>query len=127
MIITTTAYGRAGMVGNPSDGYFGKTISFIVRNFSAKVSMWESPHFEIVTSFGDFARFESMQDFLRSETSRVLRRHAAGQRRSSASTTTSATWGFELQDRSCTISYTTDIPRLVGLAGSSDHHRDPAR
>jgi len=63
MIITTTACARAGMVGNPSDGYFGKTISFIVRNFSAKVSLWESPHFEILPTYGDLARFEfSLRD-----------------------------------------------------------------
>ena len=30
MIIQTRAYARAGLIGNPSDGYFGKTISFIL-------------------------------------------------------------------------------------------------
>ena len=47
MIITTHAFARAGLVGNPSDGYFGKTISFVIRNFKATVRLWESPHFEI--------------------------------------------------------------------------------
>ena len=32
-MITAHAHARAGLVGNPSDGYFGKTISFIIRNF----------------------------------------------------------------------------------------------
>ena len=36
MIIAAHAYARAGLVGNPSDGYFGKTISFIIRNFAAR-------------------------------------------------------------------------------------------
>ena len=58
MIITAQAYARAGLVGNPSDGYFGKTISFIIRNFAATVRLWESPHFEIVPTHGDFARFD---------------------------------------------------------------------
>jgi glucuronokinase len=120
MIITTTAYARAGMVGNPSDGYFGKTISFIVRNFSATVNLWESPHFEIVPSFGDFARFDSMQEYLRDQ---KLHGYYGGMRLVKAAVKRFHDYfrneGVELQDRSCTISYTTDIPRLVGLAGSS--------
>ena len=48
MIYTANAFARAGMVGNPSDGYFGKTLSFVIRNFKATVRLWESPHFEIV-------------------------------------------------------------------------------
>ena len=43
MIIETRAYARAGLLGNPSDGYFGKTISIIVRNFGAVVTLYESP------------------------------------------------------------------------------------
>src|SRR5207249_11695093 len=65
MIITTHAYARAGLVGNPSDGYFGKTISFVIRNFKATVRLWESPHFEIVPTYGDFARFDNVGEFIR--------------------------------------------------------------
>jgi len=43
MIIETRAYARAGLLGNPSDGYFGKTISVIVRNFGASITLWPSP------------------------------------------------------------------------------------
>src|SRR5438034_10518748 len=64
MIITAHAHARAGLVGNPSDGYFGKTISFIIRNFRATVHLWESPHFEIVPSHGDLAKFATVNDFL---------------------------------------------------------------
>src|SRR5437762_1827479 len=67
MIITAHAYARAGLVGNPSDGYFGKTISFIVRNFKATIRLWESPHFEIYPSHGDLARFSSVHEFLRDQ------------------------------------------------------------
>ena len=28
MLIRTRSHARAGFLGNPSDGYFGKTISF---------------------------------------------------------------------------------------------------
>jgi hypothetical protein len=53
MIIKTHAFARAGLVGNPSDGYFGKTISFVIRNFKATVQLWESPRFEIIPTHGD--------------------------------------------------------------------------
>ena len=41
IIIRKRAYARAGLVGNPSDGYSGKTISLIVRNFWAEVVLYE--------------------------------------------------------------------------------------
>ena len=31
MIIKTQAYARAGLLGNPSDNFYGKTISIIVK------------------------------------------------------------------------------------------------
>src|SRR5438105_3326329 len=67
MIITTHAHARAGLVGNPSDGYFGKTISFIIRNFRTTVHLWESPHFEIIPGSGDLSHFPSVTDFLRDQ------------------------------------------------------------
>ena len=51
----------AGLVGNPSDGYFGKTISFVIRNFKATVRLWESPDFEIVPTHGDFTQFDTVE------------------------------------------------------------------
>ena len=41
LLIRKRAYARAGLVGNPSDGYHGKTISVIVRNFCAEVVLYE--------------------------------------------------------------------------------------
>jgi glucuronokinase len=118
MIITATAYARAGMVGNPSDGYFGKTISFIIRNFKATVTLWESPHFEIVATHGDLARFDSVNDFLHDQ---KLHGYYGGLRLMKAAVKRFHDYfrveGVDLPDRS--ISYASDIPRLVGLAGSS--------
>jgi len=120
MIITAHAYARAGLVGNPSDGYYGKTISIIIRNFRATVRLWESPHFEILPGSGDLGRFASVRDFLRD-----LRLHGyyGGMRLIKAAIKKfhdyCARNGIELPDRSFTVSYESDIPRLVGLAGSS--------
>lgn len=120
MIITAHAFARAGLVGNPSDGYFGKTISFIVRNFRATVRLWESPHFEIVPTHGDLARFESVNAFLKDQ---LLHGYYGGMRLIKAAIKKFHDYchqhGVELPDRSYTVSFQTDIPRLVGLAGSS--------
>jgi len=35
--ITSRVYARIGLLGNPSDGYNGKTISFALANFYAEV------------------------------------------------------------------------------------------
>merc|ERR1719281_2314845 len=36
------AHARVGLIGNPSDGFFGKTISMTIKNFWASVELWES-------------------------------------------------------------------------------------
>lgn len=120
MIITAKAHARAGLVGNPSDGYFGKTISFIIRNFSARVTLWESPHFEIVPAEGDLSHYDSVRTFLRDQR---LYGYYGGVRLMKAAVKRFHNYfekeGRELHNRNFTISYETNIPRLVGLAGSS--------
>jgi glucuronokinase len=37
--ITSRVFARIGLLGNPSDGYHGKTISFALANFYAEVSI----------------------------------------------------------------------------------------
>jgi glucuronokinase len=120
MIITALAYARAGLVGNPSDGYFGKTIAFILRNFNATVKLWESPHFEILPTHGDLARFDSVNAFLKDQR---LHGYYGGMRLIKAAIKKFHDYchqnDVDLPDRSYTVSFETDIPRLVGLAGSS--------
>jgi glucuronokinase len=120
MIITTHAYARAGLVGNPSDGYFGKTISFVVRNFKATVRLWESPHFEIVPGDGDLARFDSVAAFLRDQR---LHGYYGGMRLIKAAIKKFhdhfRQQDVDLPDTSFTVGFDTTIPRLVGLSGSS--------
>jgi len=121
MIITARAHARAGLVGNPSDGYFGKTISFIIRNFAATVRLWEAPHFEVVLGPADYARYGSVADFLREQ---KLFGYYGGVRLIKAAVKKfhehCAKEGIELDlTRSYCLSYESDIPRLVGLSGSS--------
>ena len=121
MIITTHAYARAGLVGNPSDGYFGKTISFIIRNFRATVRLWESPHFEVVPGPGDLVRFDSIFSFLRDQ---KLHGYYGGMRLVKAAIKKFhdhfRQQGVDLPERrNFTVEFETDIPRLVGMSGSS--------
>jgi glucuronokinase len=120
MIYTAEAFARAGMVGNPSDGYFGKTLSFVIRNFKATVRLWESPHFEIVPDRGDLTSFETVDAFLRD-----IRLHGyyGGMRLIKAAVKRFHDYcrqnNRELHKRNFTVQFETNIPRLVGLSGSS--------
>src|SRR5260370_41631930 len=65
VMIETYAYARAGLLGNPSDGYYGKTISFLVRNFRARVRLYPSERLEIRPAKADLPVFESLEDLRR--------------------------------------------------------------
>ncbi len=120
MIITAHAHARAGLVGNPSDGYFGKTISISIRNFRATVRLWESPHFEILPTHGDLARFDNVDSFLRDVR---LNGYYGGLRLMKATVKKFHDYakknGRELHSKNFTLNFDSDIPRLVGLSGSS--------
>ena len=58
IIIRKYAHARAGLLGNPSDGYNGQTISVIVRNFCAEVVLYEWESLDIMASADDRARFQ---------------------------------------------------------------------
>src|SRR6184192_2905768 len=120
MIIAAHAHARAGLVGNPSDGYFGKTISFIIRNFRATVRLWESPHFEILPTHGDLASFDNVNSFLRDVR---MNGYYGGLRLMKAAVKNFHDFARvnnrELHNKNFTLNFEGDIPRLVGLSGSS--------
>ena len=116
----TKAYARAGLVGNPSDGYFGRTISLIVRNFAASVVIYEWPQFEIIPTRQDHCRFDSLDEFLYDTR---LNGYYGGLRLVKAAIKRFADYcqqqGIELPRRNFSLRYDSNIPRQVGLAGSS--------
>jgi glucuronokinase len=120
MVCEATAYARAGLIGNPSDGYFGKTISFVIRNFAAKVTLYESPDLEIVPSFQDRFKYASMRD-LRDDV--LAQGYYGGIRLMKATIRRFLDYCDEqrirLPDRNFSIRYRSTIPLRVGLAGSS--------
>ena len=114
------AYPRAGLIGNPSDGYFGKTISFTFSNFHAEVLLYETPELEILPHVRDHSLFPGIHDLHRD-----VRRHGyyGGIRLLKAAIKRFCDYCIEhqlpLHQRNFTIRYTTNIPTQVGLAGSS--------
>lgn len=120
MLIKTLSYARAGLVGNPSDGYFGKTVSFAFRNFWSELSIYETPELGFVPGEVDDATFESTDALLRDI---HLFGYYGGVRLLKAVTKVFVQYcrdnGLALPRRNFTVRYTSNIPRLVGLAGSS--------
>ena len=119
-MIETYAYARAGLLGNPSDGYFGKTISFLVRNFRARVLLYPSARLEIRPSKADMPVFESLSDLY------VVTRwrgYYGGIRVIQALLVRfmdyCAASGIELVNRNFTIEYESTIPLRLGMGGSS--------
>ena len=119
-IIRERAYARAGFVGNPSDGYHGKTIAFTVRNFFAEVTLYEWPKIEILWTTDDQSSFRSIQELADDV---ELHGYYGGVRLIKATIKRffdyCAGRGFPLHDRNFSIRYSTNIPRAVGMAGSS--------
>jgi len=119
-VIETYAYARAGFLGNPSDGFFGKTISFLVRNFRARVLLYPSARLEIKPSKADTPVFDSLDSLYR--TTR-WRGYYGGIRIIQALVVRFMDYcrerGIELPDRNFTIEYETTIPMRLGMGGSS--------
>ncbi len=120
MIIEERAYARAGLLGNPSDGYFGKTISISIKNFGAKVTLYESPELRIEPDPEDVNSFSNLSSLL----SRIeLHGYYGGERLIKASikkfTEYCRKHDLELSNHNFTIRYRSTIPRQVGMAGSS--------
>jgi len=120
MACESTAYARAGLIGNPSDGYYGKTISFIVRDFAAKVSLYESPEVEIVPSLLDRSNYGSVRELVEDV---KVHGYYGGIRLMKATIRRFVEYcdaeGIELPDRNFSVRYRSTIPRHVGLGGSS--------
>src|SRR5688500_6913840 len=65
LIIRQRPCARAGLIGNPSDGYFGKTMPVLVPKFRAEVVLYEWPQLESVLSQEDHSSFQSLEELNR--------------------------------------------------------------
>lgn len=114
------AYPRAALIGNPSDGFGGMTISFVFSDFRAQVKLEEHSEIEVLPGLVDHQRWKDLDEF-RATVSTMG--YYGGIRLLKATllvfTNHCAENNIKLHDRCFRLSYTTDIPLLLGLSGSS--------
>ena len=60
--ITKRVYARVALVGNPSDGWGGKTIATPIKNFSAKVTLSPASKIIFKPNSQDKLRLESIAE-----------------------------------------------------------------
>ncbi|CAG8563307.1 7441_t:CDS:2, partial [Scutellospora calospora] len=127
--ITTRSYARIGLMGNPSDGFYGKTISLLISNFFAEITLipnkfshtqeYSKIEFlhSIINTTCSFLTLESLSilslfegytnaDRLFQATCKVFFIYCK-------------TNNIVLHKQGFMLCYETNIPRQVGLAGSS--------
>ncbi|MBD3414499.1 MAG: GHMP kinase [Candidatus Aminicenantes bacterium] len=115
-----TAFARAGLLGNPSDGYFGKTIAVSVKNFHAEVRLHESQELVIKDSPRDRPVYSSLSHMLEDIHSFG---YYGGIRLIKAAINKFHQYcrenGIQLENINFSLNYHSDIPRQLGLGGSS--------
>lgn len=120
MIIKTYAYPRAALIGNPSDGYFGKTMAFTFSNFQADITLYPSDELEILPSRRDKTKFSGPSELV-SEIRAFG--YYGGIRIIKAALKRFFDYcdehNIDRRDGNFTIRYHTSIPPHLGLAGSS--------
>ncbi|GFR46070.1 hypothetical protein Agub_g7499 [Astrephomene gubernaculifera] len=129
--ITARTYARAGLFGNPSDQYGGRTIALSLANFFAEVTLTPNPASDPPSPavriaphpVYDSSEYGSMEDLERRTSTQGL---YGGVRLLTATCNRFVKYcrqhNIPLQqhaDRGFTLSYDTNIPRQTGLAGSS--------
>lgn len=120
-LITATAPARVGILGNPSDGYGGRTLSLAVPQFEAVVELEPAERLEIVANDDDLPSWTSVGDLVE----RVDRQgYGTGPQLLAATIRTFADVARSLEhpgfvNEGFRLQYRTNIPRQVGLGGSS--------
>ncbi|KAK4483180.1 hypothetical protein RD792_010360, partial [Penstemon davidsonii] len=120
-IIEHRAYARVGLLGNPSDVYYGRTISFSLGNFWASVKLEPSKDLIIVPHpTNDLVHFDSLPHLVNRLQSDG---YYGGVRLLMAICKIFHVYckdnDISLHEGNFTLSYDTNIPRQTGLSGSS--------
>lgn len=114
------SFPRAGLLGNPSDGYFGKTLSFSFSDFGIELILTESSRLRFIPGEVDDATFSSPEEMLHDLR---LYGYYGGMRLLKAVSKRffeyCIKYDIRLPKRNFTAAYKINIPRLVGLSGSS--------
>jgi glucuronokinase len=114
------AYPRAALIGNPSDGFGGMTIAFVFSDFNAQVRLEEHDHIQIFPGLVDHLDWKDLETF---QTSVSSMGYYGGIRLLKATLLVFIKYckeqGVVLHDKGFKLNYTTNIPVLLGLSGSS--------
>ena len=132
--IKASCEARVGMLGNPSDGFGGKTLSFLLGNFQAQVELIkeDEPSFSFKGALlsGKIVNFKTILEF-RDFVGQEKWYQKLGPDEDGGITLCMATFSMFIKaldgvgktdsiiSSGFSISYTTSIPRCVGLSGSS--------
>jgi glucuronokinase len=120
LIIQTKSYPRAALIGNPSDGYYGKTIAFVFSNFSADITLYQTPELVIQPEQLDLTSFSGIEELVLDVN---LHGYYGGMRLLKATIKVFYDYcrecSIKLDQRNFTIRYKSTIPHRLGLAGSS--------
>lgn len=120
MIVRKKAFARVGLIGNPSDGYYGKTISFAIENFHAQVVLYKSSELKILPYIRDRSHYQNIHALVED-----VKKYGyyGGIRLLKATIKCFYEYcmkhNIELSTDNFTIRYHSNIPHMVGLAGSS--------
>lgn len=120
-VIEHKAYARVGLLGNPSDVYHGRTVSFAFSNFWAFVQLRPSDQLVITPHpTHDLVEFRSLDHLVNRLSNEG---YYGGVRLLMAICKTFYSYCKEneinLPAKNFTLSYDTNIPRQTGLSGSS--------
>lgn len=121
--VTRRAHARAGLLGNPSDGYEGKALALTLYDFGAEVTLEAAGEFAIERGAADALEFRTVAEAARALREDgaydgvrllrgALRRFAARRPEIEALPDTDERQRFHVR-------YATGVPRQVGLGGSS--------
>lgn len=122
MIIETRAHARAGLLGNPSDMFGGKVLAVPVQNWQARAELWEVPEIQLIHNpVHDPMVFRDGLEQL--DLVVGIQGYYGGLRLMLSACQRFWQWcrehRFHLPDKSFALRYDTNIPRQVGLGGSS--------
>lgn len=118
-IIKTHAFPRAAIIGNPSDGFFGKTIAFVFSDFAVQAELRPSEKLQLFQN----GKGESFRDVIDFEGQ--IQRNGYGDALILAKASLKRFIEFtrsrnsDLRPGNFRLNYSTTIPLQVGLAGSS--------
>lgn len=119
-MIKQITYPRVGFLGNPSDGFGGKTIGFPFRNFQAEVVLWPSEELKFLPNEEDADEFSNITDLYKSTQNQG---YYGGVRLIKAAISVFYRYCKEgkikLSEKNFTATYRSNIPQQRGLAGSS--------